>query len=470
MALGWTVYMQPHGGGDAVPLATFRRPVKGATAADFGLSIAEGRELLVALQRSIAQSQIHAYDSHRRRCRHCGAYGRIKDWRPRMFATGLGEIRVRVPRVISCLCTPEPLDDDDDPASLRNSECPMERLLPKRRTPELAYLCAKHGASSSYRCAARTVADLAGLHRLCHASVRKETITCGEYIEDEQFREGWFAGGRKRNGAKHLRIAIDGTVLSAVPLEEVSKFEVIAGRVERDGHMGRRFVCALPRRTLARMLVAAALEQSGWVPSTVVDVVTDGARGMRSLVTSVAPCVAPKILDWFHLGMKLHAVKTPLFARTDFWVERPVFMIRCARLWQKVRAALWRGRGDAAIEMIRTLKASLHDAIPALPRFFARCAETAHGAATALLTFLVNNRRDLVDYQRARMNGRRISSASAESVMNHVVNRRLSKRQQMRWSMKGAHCLQTRVELLDGRLEKHFAARFPHFMSTPIQI
>ena len=46
------------------------------------------------------------------------------------------------------------------------------------------------------------------------------------------------------------------------------------------------------------------------------------------------------------------------------------------------------------------------------------------------------------------MKGRRISSASAESVMNHVVNRRMSKRQQMRWSMKGAHCLlQTRVEL-----------------------
>ena len=66
-----------------------------------------------------------------------------------MFATGLGENHVRVPRVISCLCTPEPLDDDDETADLRFSECPMERLLPGRRTPEVAYLCAKHGASSS---------------------------------------------------------------------------------------------------------------------------------------------------------------------------------------------------------------------------------------------------------------------------------------------------------------------------------
>jgi hypothetical protein len=54
--------------------------------------------------------------------------------------------------------------------------------------------------------------------------------------------------------------------------------------------------------------------------------------------------------------------------------------------------------------------------------------------------------------------------------MNHLVNRRLSKRQQMRWTMKGAHCLlETRVELLDGRLEQCFATRFPHFRSPEMQ-
>ena len=96
------------------------------------------------------------------RFRHCGKYRRIKDWRPRLFATRLGQVTVQVPRVISCLCTTEPLDDNDEPAQLRFSECSIEPLLPGRRTPELAYLCAKHGATVSYRCAARNVADLAG--------------------------------------------------------------------------------------------------------------------------------------------------------------------------------------------------------------------------------------------------------------------------------------------------------------------
>jgi hypothetical protein len=197
------------------------------------------------LQSNVVQDQIVAYDIQRRHCRHCGAYRRIKDWRPRVFMTALGEVRVRVLRVVSCLCTDEPLDDDDEPvANIRDSECPIARLLPKRKTPELAYLCAKHGASSSYRTAASNVAAIAGLPVLSHTTIRREAVACGQPIEIDQFFTGWYAGGRKRHASQHLRVAIDGTVLSVAPWHEVSRFEVIAGRVERDGQMGRRFVCA----------------------------------------------------------------------------------------------------------------------------------------------------------------------------------------------------------------------------------
>ena len=110
---------------------------------------------------------------------------------------------------------------------------------------------------------------------------------------------------------------------------------------------------------------------------------------MRSLVTSVAP----KILDWFHLGMKLHAVKGPIFARWYFASARPPLITRCERLWKKIRNALWRGKGEAALEMTRTLVASLHEEFEALEPFYRQCAETAHGAAKALLGFLVNNGR-----------------------------------------------------------------------------
>ncbi|KAE8756193.1 MULTISPECIES: ISKra4 family transposase [Paraburkholderia] len=469
MDMHWTIYLQRDGADENVPLARFQRPLEGATPADFGLSMSEARSLLSSLQQVVAQDQIRAYDARRRRCRHCGRYRRIKDWRPRVFATALGSVKVRVPRVISCLCTPEPLDENDDSADLRFSECPIESLLPGRRTPELAYLCAKRGAAVSYRSAARNIADLTGLQTLSHATVRKETLNCGEQIENDQFYVGWFAGTQHRGGTKHLRLAIDGTVVTAVPLEEVRRIEVIAGRVECEGIAARRFARALQRPSLTRVLIAAALDQCDWVHSTLVDVVTDGARGMRSLVTSVAPCVAPRILDWFHIGMKLHAVRSALCAYTFPLYQRPVVMRRCERLINRVRDKLWRGRGDAAIEILRTLIASLNLEIGSLPQFYGLGAGTASSAAARLLTFLVNNRSDLIDYQQARMNGRRVSSASAESVMNHLINRRLTKRQQMRWSLKGAHyLLQTRIELLDGRLETCFAKRFPHFRSPEV--
>jgi hypothetical protein len=77
MDLQWTVYVQRRGAHDVVPLGIFQRPVTDATVADFGLSIAEGRELLAALQQVVAQDQIRAYDAESRCCRRCGNYHHI---------------------------------------------------------------------------------------------------------------------------------------------------------------------------------------------------------------------------------------------------------------------------------------------------------------------------------------------------------------------------------------------------------
>ncbi len=286
----WTVCLQGEGGVDGETLATFTRPLDGATVADFGLSLEEGRHLLKVLQRAVVQSQIHAYDDARRRCRHCGAYRRIKDWRERVVATTLGEVRVRVPRVVSCLCTPEPLDDDDTPMDRQVfTECPIRRLIPGRRTPELSYLCAKHGASHPYRVAADIVSEITGLRRPCHRTVRRDTLSCGQQLEDAQFIAGWYVGQTQRRGrAQRLRLAIDGTYLTAVPTEDVTKFEVVAGRVEREGGMGRRFACALSRRSMTRTLVAAALEQSGWAPQTEVETFPRHSRNLFAMLLALA--------------------------------------------------------------------------------------------------------------------------------------------------------------------------------------
>jgi hypothetical protein len=118
MQMKWTILIRYEGPGahdELQEIGRFERPPDMATAADFGLSRAEGQTLLANLQGVLTQQQVYAYDERRRHCRHCGRYRRIKDWRPRVVDTALGRVQLRVPRVLSCVCTPEPLDDNDGP-------------------------------------------------------------------------------------------------------------------------------------------------------------------------------------------------------------------------------------------------------------------------------------------------------------------------------------------------------------------
>jgi hypothetical protein len=84
-----------------------------------------------------------------------------------------------------------------------------------------------------------------------------------------------------------------------------------------------------------------------------------------------------------------------------------------------------------------------------------------------LRDYLISNQRNLTNYGKARRDGLRISSAPAESGMNHLINQRMGKRQPMRWSSDGAHLLlQVRCAVLDHRLERFFREWFPRFRAT----
>jgi hypothetical protein len=51
-----------------------------------------------------------------------------------------------------------------------------------------------------------------------------------------------------------------------------------------------------------------------------------------------------------------------------------------------------------------------------------------------------------------------------ESTINQVVSRRFVKKQQMQWTLKGAHLrLQTRTKVLNKELEDVFRRWFPRF-------
>ena len=66
------------------------------------------------------------------------------------------------------------------------------------------------------------------------------------------------------------------------------------------------------------------------------------------------------------------------------------------------------------------------------------------------------------NYGERYRNGERISTGFVESTVNYVVSKRMVKKQQMRWSQRGAHLLlQIRTHVLNGDWEDVFRRWYP---------
>ena len=83
---------------------------------------------------------------------------------------------------------------------------------------------------------------------------------------------------------------------------------------------------------------------------------------------------------------------------------------------------------------------------------------------TALLTldgYLVGQADWMVNYAERHRAGLRVGTAITEGTANFLVNRRMAKSQQMRWSRRGAdRLLQVRCAVYNGTLGTGFGQRF----------
>ena len=76
-------------------------------------------------------------------------------------------------------------------------------------------------------------------------------------------------------------------------------------------------------------------------------------------------------------------------------------------------------------------------------------------------TYIAGNANAIVNYGE-RYRGERISTGVVESTINQVISKRFVKKQQMRWTERGAHLLlQVRVNVLNNDLHKAFQRWHP---------
>jgi hypothetical protein len=308
---------------------------------------------------------------------------------------------------------------------------------------------AELGARTSFREAARILTALLPVGAANHAGVRNRTHAVGRRLEAEA------PSPAATNGPApdEIVVALDGAYVRAAPGHQTRHLEVILGKVEAGTRPGRRFALVARAAEHPHALLRDALAGQGWTPGQPVTAISDGDPALPALVGSATQAPVTHISDWFHLAMRLRHIEQVVRGLRALGPHCPL-PIDCAQAEvERVRRLLWNGRHDEAEANLGAVAAIAGSIGPLNGPGFERKAARLVELCAALRGYIGNNRASLIDYGRRHRAGKPISSSRAESTVNQLVNARMNKRRQMRWSPIGAHrMLQVRAAVLDGRL------------------
>jgi len=455
----WTVRLEARtseGEVKTTELVTISRPGVVSTLAEIGLMLDETKTLLAKLQVSMLCGQVAEYAAHHRFCAACGMLQPLKDRRTRRLQTLFGTVEVEAPRFKVCRCRLTT-------SVAEVTVSPVCALLTARCTPELERVQAELGARTSFRDGARILEALLPVSPANHESLRTRTHAVALQLEadDRQAAADVTAvqdGPDKVAAADASRpiVMLDGAYIRAVPGHQVRNFEAICGKVEHEGHATRRFALVRSVAEQPHALLRAALQGQGWREGDAVTVISDGDPALPALVRSATGGPVEYILDWFHLSMRVHHVEQ--VTRGLCAVEPPLLasLGHAQADVERLRHLLWNGYHEKACETLGRIVSWTETATmlnePAaeakVGRLVARCAE--------LRSYIESNEGALIDYGERYRAGKPISTSRAEGTVNQLVNARMNKRRQMRWSPRGAHrVLQVRAAVLDGRFRQH---------------
>jgi hypothetical protein len=126
---------------------------------------------------------------------------------------------------------------------------------------------------------------------------------------------------------------------------------------------------------------------------------------------------------------------------------------------ESIKPLLWHGNVEEALERLANLLMDLD-----LIQDHSASAEKLAAGAAEFETSMRNNQESIPNYSERYRQGGTITTAFVESTINQVVSRRFVKKQQMHWTLRGAHLLlQTRTKVLNYELEGVFREWYPLF-------
>jgi len=408
--------------------------------ADLGLTLAEAKRLLAGVQQELVAGQARDHAVQRPECPHCDHACRVKDYRDHAVATLFGQVTVRLPRFRCPACG--------------GIEAGLAWPAHCRSTPELDRLQAQLCALMTYRTAADLLEQMfpvdAGAH---HETLRRHTLRVGEALD-----EG--AGIRPETAASAIVVTLDSTFIRSCA-EGGRHLEVRVGNVEAQSGGRQVFGAVAKADTDLEALIRCNLDAVGKGKDTALTAFTDGCPGLRRILADAGVTTRP-MLDWFHIAMRrqhLKQIADGLSADGPARAEaKAVIVDEVERLHWRI----WNGKAQDAQISTDRIRAVMHQfrGEPDRRRSVAP-SRKLWTALHALDGYLTSQSAWLVNYAERHRAGLRVGTSLTEGTANFLVNRRMNKSQQMRWSRRGANLLlQVRCAVYNGTPGSGFGQRF----------
>ena len=295
-------------------------------------------------------------------------------------------------------------------------------------------------------------------HQLSTSTVSRHVHQVAERLEgelgDEQssFIEGcpdqWY---KLPEPAAPLVVSLDGGYVHARSKEsrKDGSFEVIVGKSITGEGATTRFGLVSGYDTKPRRRLFAVLQAQGLQMNQAITFLTDGGDTVRDLTEGHSP-QSSHILDWFHITMRL-----TVLGQMGKSVSAEQKGERFEEELERVKWFLWHSNVYKALQVLEWLELDIDAQASPEARKLAR---TLHEFEQYIRT----NQSSIPNYGDRDRHGEAISSAVAESSVNQMISKRFVKKQQMRWTRRGAHLLlQVRTRVLDDTLSATFQRWYP---------
>jgi hypothetical protein len=407
---------------------------------NLGLTLHEGKQLLGRVQQAVVAKQAQSLAAARPDCSSCRGRCHINDWRFRKVATVFGVVTLRLPR-FSCIgcghvetCVSWP------------SYC--------RSTRELDRLRAHLAALMPFRVAADVLTHLLPVDSgMSPETLRRHTLKIGAQLRSAP-------AAKPADAVSSITVTADSTFVRSCGDDE-RHLEVRVGNVETSDGGRQVFGAVAKSDTDIAVQIRRSLEVVGRTAETMVTAFTDGCPGLRSILSDAGVNRRP-IADWFHIAMRLQHAK---LAASGLSTDEPgrveaktAIVVEVDRLHWRI----WNGKAkNAQLSLDRIRKV--------MRVFRGERGHRTRGVASRKLwhglheinDYLKGQSARLVNYAERYRAGLRVGTSVTEGTANFLVNRRMNKSQQMRWSRRGADLLlQVRCAIYNAEFTRGFGQRF----------